>query len=73
MQLIIDRLENDIAVCEYEEGKTLDLPRALLPAEAKEGDTLRILIDEQATKEQKNYAETLRNRLFHRDESNSHA
>ncbi len=69
MQLIIDRLESDFAVCEYEEGKTLDLPRALLPAEAKEGDVLCILIDEQATKERKNYAETLRNRLFHRNGS----
>lgn len=67
MQLIIDRFENDFAVCEYEEGKTLDLPRDLLPANAKEGDVLRILIDEQATNERKNYAETLRSRLFHRN------
>ena len=67
MQLIIDRFEGEVAVCEYEKGKTLDLPTALLPADAKEGDVLRLTVDREATEQQKNYAESLRKRLFHRE------
>ena len=67
MQLIIDRFEGDFAVCEYEKGKTLDLPTALLPADAKEGDVLRLTVDREATEQQKNDAESLRKRLFHRE------
>lgn len=67
MQLIIDRFEGELAVCEYEKGKTLDLPTALLPADAKEGDVLRLTVDHEATQQQKNDAESLRKRLFHRE------
>lgn len=67
MQLIIDRFEGELAVCEYEKGKTLDLPTALLPADAKEGDVLRLTVDREATEQQKNDAESLRKRLFHRE------
>lgn len=67
MQLIIDRFEGEFAVCEYEKGKTLDLPTALLPADAKEGDVLRLTVDREATEQQKNDAESLRKRLFHRE------
>ncbi len=67
MQLIIDRFEGEIVVCEYEKGKTLDLPTALLPADAKEGDVLRLTVDREATEQQKNDAESLRKRLFHRE------
>ena len=67
MQLIIDRFEGELAVCEYEKGKTLDIPTALLPADAKEGDVLRLTVDREATEQQKNDAESLRKRLFHRE------
>jgi|GEM_PF-3729383 len=39
-QLIIDRLEENMAVIEYETGKTFSVPRFLLPEEAQEGDVL---------------------------------
>ena len=71
MQLIIDRFENEWAVCEYEKGKTLNLPAALLPACAREGDALLLTIDREATDGQKARAEELRKRLFHRDNGNS--
>lgn len=42
--LIIDRFEGDLAVLEYEQGKTFNLPRCLLPPEAKEGAVVRITV-----------------------------
>jgi len=41
MKFIIDRLEGDFAVLEAEDKTMLDVPRSLLPADAKEGDCLR--------------------------------
>lgn len=67
MKLTIDRIEGEWAVCEYEKGKTVDLPSALLPADAREGDVLRLIVDRETTDERKARAEELRNRLFHRD------
>ena len=66
MKLIIDRFEENLCVCEYEAGKTLDIPRELIPEEAKEGDVLTICIDRKSTANQKEYAESLRKRLFGR-------
>ena len=66
MKLTIDRMEGDWVVCEYEKGKTLNLPAALLPADAREGDVLRLTVDRESTDERKARAEELRNRLFRR-------
>jgi len=41
MKYIIDRFEGDFAVCENRETREmLDLNKALLPSEAKEGDLI---------------------------------
>jgi len=40
MQLTIDRFEGDFAVCEREDGTHVDILRAALPAEAREGSVL---------------------------------
>ena len=37
--IIVDRFEGNLAVCE-EETKTIEIPKADLPADAKEGDVL---------------------------------
>lgn len=66
MKLTIDRIEEEWAVCEYEKGRTLNLPTALLPADAREGDVLRLIVDREGTDERKARAEELRNRLFRR-------
>lgn len=42
---IIDRLEENWAVIETEERKTFNLPRKILPAEAKEGDVIKITVE----------------------------
>jgi len=42
MQVIIDRFEGSFAVCEDENRKTINIERAKLPKEAKEGSVLII-------------------------------
>ena len=50
---IVDAFEEHVASIEVEGGKMIQLPRALLPRGAKEGDVLRVTIevDAQATKQ----------------------
>jgi|LSQX01.1.fsa_nt_gb hypothetical protein len=64
--LIIDRLEHDFAVVEYESGKTFNLPRLLLPRDAKEGNeiTLTATVDSSGTKERRKNIERLMDDLF---------
>jgi hypothetical protein len=51
-RLEIDRFEGPIAVLLGEDDKPIELPRALLPADAREGSVLRLSleVDEEATK-----------------------
>lgn len=62
---IIDRFEEDWAVLEYE-SKTYNVPRALLPEDAKEGDVLRISleIDREETLKRKKAIKKLEDELF---------
>ncbi len=58
MQVIIDRFEGEMAVCEQADRTMLNIPRSRLPAEAKEGDVLivedeSIRIDPSATLKRK--------------------
>ena len=62
MQIIIDRFEGKIAVCEKPDRTMLNLPRIRLPAEAKEGDVLVVIgntirIDPAATTKRRKEAE----------------
>lgn len=41
-QLIVDRLEGEIAVVEVDGARFFELPRWLLPAEAREDDVLTV-------------------------------
>lgn len=63
--LVIDRFEGEWAVIEYNK-RTFNLPRVLLPGEAKEGDILKgtIEIDKKATKKNNNKIDYLINDLF---------
>ena len=63
-QLVVDRIEENIAVCEYEEGKSVKLPTELLPEDAKEGSVLRIRVDKTETRKRKKQAEKLKRKLF---------
>lgn len=64
MNLIIDRFEGEYAVMELESGTHANMPRVLLPTEAREGDTVSIQIDKQATEGRKQRIGSLMNSLF---------
>lgn len=50
MKFTIDRIEQETAVVELESGEILALPYTLLrPLQAKEGDVLRLCIDQEET------------------------
>ena len=63
-KLIIDRFEGDFAVCETEELEFIDIPKAVLPGGAKEGDMLTISLDKEETESRKEKIEGLMNSLF---------
>ena len=64
MQVIIDRFEEGFAVVEIEPGKMVNMPRELLPAEAKEGDVINIFVDQEETTRRKKNINNLMNSLF---------
>ncbi|MFA5384179.1 MAG: DUF3006 domain-containing protein [Eubacteriales bacterium] len=63
--LVIDRFEGSWAVIEYGES-TFNLPRALLPENAKEGDliNLSVTIDQKGTMTRRKAVDKLADRLF---------
>ena len=61
--LIIDRFEGDYAVIEIN-GRTVDIPRSELPAGAKEGVALRLVIDADDTASRKKRIDGMMNSLF---------
>ncbi len=61
--LIIDRFEGDFAVVETGAGM-VNLPKADLPADAKEGDVLTISIDNSKTADRGKQIKDKMNRLF---------
>ena len=63
-KLIIDRFEGDFAVCETEELGFIDIPKAALPDEAREGDVIAISIDKSETDKREEKIKGLMNSLF---------
>ena len=63
-KFIIDRFEGDFAVCETEELEFIDIPKAALPCDAKEGDVITISVDKSETDKRKEKIEGLMNSLF---------
>nr|WP_300004292.1 DUF3006 domain-containing protein [Tissierella sp.] len=64
MKFIIDRFEGDFAVVELSNREMIDIPVCMIPPEAKEGDTLKIIIDEEETLRRKKRIEEKFKRLF---------
>ncbi|MBS6511532.1 MAG: DUF3006 domain-containing protein [Clostridiales bacterium] len=65
MKFTVDRIEQDIAVIELENGETLSLPYALLrPLQAKEGDVLQLCIDEEETIQRRERVASLLKDIF---------
>ncbi|SNS86002.1 Protein of unknown function [Anaerovirgula multivorans] len=64
MKVVIDRFEGNYAVVEMQDKSTVDMPKLLLPKEAKEGDIIEIRIDTQETESRKKRVEKLMNDLW---------
>ena len=65
MKFIIDRIEQDTAIVELESGEILSLPYALLrPLQAKEGDVLRLSIDQEETAKRRGRVSSLLKDIF---------
>ena len=60
---IIDRIENNIAVCEIDDT-TIDIPLFALPNGVREGDAVSVLIDKEQTENRKENINKLMNSLF---------
>ena len=63
MKVIIDRFEGDYAVVEIEIGKCVNIPKILVP-NTKEGDVIKIAVDEKETLERKKRIQELMNNVF---------
>jgi len=64
MNYTIDRFEGNFAVIELEDGSHADMPRALVPPEAKEGDALTITVNASLTEERRKRIGRLMDDLF---------
>ena len=63
MQIIVDHIEDDYLVVELEDLSTIDVPRALIP-NAKEGDVVDVIINEEATNDRRKEVHKLMDELF---------
>lgn len=63
MTFTIDRIENNYLIVELENGKTIDIPKELIP-NAKENDIYTITLNESEMKKRKNNINNLINDLF---------
>lgn len=64
MKITIDRIENNVAVIELPDRKTLDIPRRLFP-DAEEGDVYSIEKDSAQRDASRCRIEDKMRRLFH--------
>ncbi|MCD7778376.1 MAG: DUF3006 domain-containing protein [Clostridiales bacterium] len=66
MKAIIDRFENDFALLELESGKTISVPKEIIPPNAAEGSVLIISCDEKETDKRRREIKEKMNSLFHK-------
>ena len=64
MKFIIDRFEGEFAVVELENREMINLPICIIPQGTKEGDILKIIIDQEETTSRKRRIEEKFKRLF---------
>ena len=63
MKVIIERFEGEYAIVEIELGNFVNIPKILLP-NAKEGDVVKIEIDNNETELQRKRIENLMENVF---------
>ena len=69
MELIIDRFEDEYAVCEDANKKILNINKSKIPKQAKEGDIIiytdgKYILDKEKTLNRKKYIEELTKDLW---------
>lgn len=64
MKYIIDRFEGEYAVIELSGGKTVNIPKIILPENACEGSIINITVDETETAKRKEKMQNRLNGLF---------
>lgn len=69
--LSIDRIEGEIAVCEDDSRRRVELPLSSLPPGARPGDVLAVdgsgcTLDREETERRRTAAAALQKKLFHR-------
>ncbi len=62
MRIVIDRIEESLAVCELENGETVNIPLCVFE-NAKEGDVFNIVRDDAEKEERMNKARSLFDKL----------
>ncbi|MFA5576578.1 MAG: DUF3006 domain-containing protein [Tissierellaceae bacterium] len=67
MRFTIDRFEGEYALVELGSGHILDIPKAILPPEAKEGDIVSLRIEEEETEERRRRIQRKFDSLFSKD------
>ena len=65
MKVVIDRFEGGIAVIELENGDMVDIPKKILPNNAKEGSIVNITCDEKESLLSRDAAKKKMNSIFH--------
>ena len=65
MKVVIDRFEGEIAVIELENGDMVDIPKKILPDNAKEGSIINITCDEKESLLSRDAAKKKMNSIFH--------
>lgn len=68
MKIIVDRIEGEYLILETEIGKTIEVPKWLIP-DAKENDMIKIEVDQKKTKKRKKEIANLMNQVFEGEES----
>ena len=63
MKIIIDRIEENIATVELENGEVINIPSIILDG-AEEGDIVEIIVRKDETYERQETIAELANRLF---------
>lgn len=64
MKFTIDRFEVDYAVVELDDKTMVEIPKILVPRDAKESDVLEIRINVEETEKRKNEINDLMDELF---------
>lgn len=64
MNWIIERIEEDIALCEINEKLIIEVPVTALPQGVKEGSVISLCVDSNETEKRKEKINSLMNSLF---------